>query len=380
MKKITLKKVNKPLAFTVAMISDLHLWKTSVVSKFIYFEEEQANVDLRTYDLVQKLIAFVDYVIEKNIKYVVVGGDVFDAPNPNEFVRYLFQKYFVAPLATADINIYILIGNHDQKTLDLTNLKSEANIYNLLNNVHVIDKPQEFLFEDKYEVGFVPYGFNLLETNTNTYLTVGHDSVEGGEVGNYEFAEDKAHYSKASLSVFNCLALGHFHKYQDVTSKIFYIGDPQVCNFSERKDTKGFIVLNMYQDKTWDKKQLQFIDRDFVQLDYNIDSDELTSSDEISVNETAICKLNIKGTNLSYRTFNELALKRKILDSYKFFNIITGKRERTDSLTKEGLNSDTKEIIEDIHNTSFLSYIRKVKKNDVKEMEYLEAKISEVGV
>ncbi len=98
------------MSFSFVHISDIHLGRPfSGLSKFAY--DEKINNLYKT--AVEK--AFynaIEYAIIKNVDFVFIAGDTFDS-DEQDFSSKLTLKEGLKKLADADIDVYLICGNHD---------------------------------------------------------------------------------------------------------------------------------------------------------------------------------------------------------------------------------------------------------------------------
>ncbi len=101
------------MSFSFIHISDIHLGRPfSGLSKFAY--DEKINNLYKT--AVEK--AFynaIEYAIIKNVDFVFIAGDTFDS-DEHDFSSKLILKEGLKKLSDADIDVYLICGNHDPIT------------------------------------------------------------------------------------------------------------------------------------------------------------------------------------------------------------------------------------------------------------------------
>lgn len=96
--------------FSFVHVSDIHLGRPfSGVSKYSFDEkinELYKNAVERTFKNI------VDFALLKNVDFVFIAGDTFDS-NEQDFSSKLVLKDGLKKLADADINVFLICGNHD---------------------------------------------------------------------------------------------------------------------------------------------------------------------------------------------------------------------------------------------------------------------------
>jgi len=161
----------------------------------------------------------------RGINHILVAGDVFDRPNPDQRIK----DYFMAQLiGYSDINFILMVGNHDY--LDKAKSYHSLNLYGLVEsrvpNVQVlgpgstvIDGVNFVVLPDdikKYRELRKPCGTNVL---------VWHGVLPGGDVRTMDFG-GSVHLVTQIMSHFDAtyFALGDIHQPIEVAPKCYYSG------------------------------------------------------------------------------------------------------------------------------------------------------------
>jgi DNA repair exonuclease SbcCD nuclease subunit len=176
---------------------------------------------------------------------LIVAGDLHDT---KANIRGECMNAMIDTFALADIQPYVLVGNHDK-----INEKSEANSLNFLGGLAVIvDKPQ---FHPTLNINFIPYQhdtayFVPIEGSIN----IVHQGLKGTNAG--EYIQDKTAVGGGEACGCRIIS-GHYHSRQTIDlpngGKWDYIGNPYTLNFAEANDPqKGFQIL-------YDNGSLEFV-------------------------------------------------------------------------------------------------------------------------
>lgn len=232
----------------------------------------------------------ISYVSDNQVDAVLISGDIFDHANPSNEARKLYFG-FLTQMAAQKVQVVITGGNHDSITM----LESSSELLGLLN-VHVVagmpeDKIQAlitlhqknavpealcvalpFLRDkdlrsyaegesqseriQKLKNGIVnTYAEMLLlakEKNTHDLpiIAMGHLYLQGANTSESEREVqlgNAAAVAAGDLSgMFDYLALGHIHRPQKFDNgRVRYSGSPISLSFSERKDTKYIVVIDV---------------------------------------------------------------------------------------------------------------------------------------
>lgn len=238
---------------------------------------------------------------EREIDVLMISGDVFDQANPTNEARQLYYD-FLKQLISLRIKVIITGGNHDApgilnapreilRMLDIhvvgsamTDVKGEligvggrgsdeveavvaAVPYLREPDIHALTKDMEF--EDKREQvrAAIRKHYELVAEACKDYtvpvIAMGHLYAAGSSVSDSErliqMGNQSAVASDDFPSIFIYIALGHIHKPQFVNglAHIRYSGSPVPLSFSERKDRKIVIELEVNGD-------------DIVQIDHEV--------------------------------------------------------------------------------------------------------------
>ncbi len=256
---------------------------------------------LHKQELREELVLFFDWLIDtiekESIDVLLVSGDVFDLANPAVKDRELYYQ-FLSRLLKYDIQVIITGGNHDavgllnapQKILQHLNISiiggatehiedelipikdSKSNITLIVAAVPFLrdrdlrNKNTDDQYKNRIEAireGIKSHYAQLSDLCESKYpktpaIAMGHLYASGSitseserdiHIGNAA-AVDSAIFSET----YNYVALGHIHQPQVVGKNPFirYSGSPIALSFSERKDTKSIVIINVENGKITD--------------------------------------------------------------------------------------------------------------------------------
>jgi len=234
----------------------------------------------------------IDLIKEQHVDLLLVSGDVFDLANPGTKDRQVYYN-FLSQLIGTNTNVIITGGNHD----GIGVLNAPKELLNSLN-INVIGGARENLKEEiievrnsrneiKLVVGAVPFlrdrDLRKLDMQHNNRIdairdgikihyekmgslcqenyknipaiAMGHLYAKGVSVSDSERDIHIGNAASIESSVFpkyfGYVALGHIHRPQiiDKNEYIRYSGSPIPLSFSERKDTKGVLLLELKEGK-----------------------------------------------------------------------------------------------------------------------------------
>ena len=252
--------------------SDWHLGKNIFGKKLI---EEQALFFEKT---------FFPLIKEINPDLLIITGDIIDKPNPDLETLKLFSEILFWLFSEKVPSIFIL-GNHDSKKITLFKDFLKYNHLFMVDNLYYFKNP--FIWEDKKgeKVYFyiLPYlHLYELKENIETFwreenkritsfyakksqlilkdliellldltkdnirkpaIVLGHFAVEKGvftgEEVSFKFMGMEEVFPLKIFENFDILLLGHLHRLQKISSKIFYSGSILPYSFEESIYKKG---------------------------------------------------------------------------------------------------------------------------------------------
>ena len=232
----------------------------------------------------------ITYITDNQIDVVLISGDIFDHANPSNEARKMYFG-FLTQMAAQKVQVVITGGNHDSITM----LESSRDLLGLLN-VHVVagmpedkrkaiiplhDKKGEitsiclalpFLRDkdlrsyaegesqgeriDKLTKGIVSTDDDMhklaeeMNVSRMPVIAMGHLYLQGASTSESEREVqlgNAAAVSSGDLSnMFDYLALGHIHRPQKFDGgRVRYSGSPISLSFSERKDEKYIVVIEI---------------------------------------------------------------------------------------------------------------------------------------
>ncbi len=298
-------------------------------------------------------------VIDREINFLIIAGDIFDTPTPPNDALDLYFNFLESLSNKADVDIIIISGNHDSANF----IQAPASILKK-HNIHIktrisTDTPQNHITITKDDQTFcfkcIPY-FRSYEI----YPFIKDDQtkeLEGADVKEAlgQIAKWPSDLNKTNSSVFKCIiahhafgdfaatgsehlvsvmgienlklnwlgedfdyfALGHIHKTQKMSSTkdIYYSGSPIPMRFSERQKKN---VIEISVDKNSHTTELIEVPsfKEIVQISsnekeiQNILEEKLKALDENKVVDAYFeIKLALLGPNneLTNRLYEEVS-------------------------------------------------------------------------
>lgn len=182
-----------------------------------------------------------DYAQKHEIDTLICAGDFFHTKS-RAYAPHVIQAWIrLKDIYKANINHYMLIGNHD-----MSNPNSTMNSILFIFSDYVKVIP-DYVFKDfdDTRVHFLSYGpqkfddFIFAENKKN--ILIGHLDIVGFVMSNGIPA--RTGYRINDFKNFDLVFTGHYHKHQQ-KKNITYIGSVYQTSFGEREQDHGFIVLD----------------------------------------------------------------------------------------------------------------------------------------
>ena len=221
----------------IALITDTHFGARN----------DNANFNQYFYDFYEGI--FFPYLQQNNIKHCIHLGDLMDR---RKYVSYRilkdFRERFIQPFNHLEINLHILVGNHDiyfRNTNDVNSLQELLGERH--DNIFLYAEAQEVVF-DGFPILMMPwinpqneiYSFGMMdETKADTMMS--HMDILGFEMHGGHLSENG--YQKEQFRKFHTIFSGHYHKKSD-DGQIYYLGTPYQMTWSDHNCPKGFHVFD----------------------------------------------------------------------------------------------------------------------------------------
>ena len=213
----------------VILYSDLHLYNHH---KLLINSETALN-----------FLGFInDYAQKNNINTLICAGDFFHTKS-RAYAPHVIQAWLkLKDIYKAEINHYMLIGNHDMSNPNNT-MNSILFIYS--DYVKIIP---DYVFKDfnNTRVHFFSYGLQKFEdfiyAENKKNILIGHIDIIGFVMSNGIPA--RTGYRIKDFEKFDLVFTGHYHKHQE-KANVTYIGSVFQTSFGERDQDHGFIVLDL---------------------------------------------------------------------------------------------------------------------------------------
>jgi len=275
---------------------------------------------LHKHSLHEELQFFFDWLLQivksEDVNVLLISGDIFDKANPTLDDRALYFQ-FLKKLIALKLKVIVTGGNHDsiryldapseilqfldirviggarknleEELIEIINNQDELELIvaavPFLRDKDVRDPSTDEQFKNRAEA--IRYGIekhynDLAQIAQKKYadipiIAMGHlyakGSIESESEREIHIGNQAAIDSKIFHKTYNYVALGHIHRPQIINKNPFirYSGSPIPLSFSEKKDTKSVILLQLENSKLAEPKVLQIpVQRAFVKITGNI--------------------------------------------------------------------------------------------------------------
>ncbi len=300
----------------------------------------------------------IEYIKEKNIKYLFISGDLYEhqyiRKSTIEYINNLFKEI-------ENTKIFISPGNHDPilKKSYYNNFEWNKNVYIFNSKIQKIETEEA----DIYGYGFDDFyctnsGIENLtiENPQKINILVMHATLNGAN-------NEEMQYNSISSKIFeekgfNYIALGHIHKNNfSENGKIIYPGSTMSLGFDELGE-HGMIVgeINKNENKLNFIKldETEYVEKEINCTEINSIEELIEKINQIKINENKLYKIILIGKrnfeiniyDLYKYELNEkiIKIKNKTKPNYNLEEII-----KENSL--RGLFA--KEILEEIKNKKY---------------------------
>lgn len=327
------------------MIKVLHFSDIHLGSGFSHGKvNPETGLNTRLEDFIKCLKLCIDRAINEPVDLVLFGGDAFPDATPPPYIQEAFASQF-RRLADANIPTILLVGNHDQhsqgnggaslciyRTLAVPGFIVGDNLIThkiTTNNgdIQVITLPwltrSSLLTKSKTEglsldeinellikalEPVLEEEIRKLEPDIPTIL-LGHLMVNRARFGAEQFlAVGRGFTIPISLLIrpeFDYVALGHVHKHQNLNPSndppVIYPGSIERVDFSEEKEEKGYILINLEKGKVnWDFCPLPA--RPFLTIKVDISQADNPQADLIKAIEKKTIESTVVRVNYQIRS------------------------------------------------------------------------------
>ena len=333
--------------------------------------DPNTGLSSRLTDFLAAFDQLVDYAVENRVDLVVFSGDAYKTREPGQTHQREFARR-VARLSSANIPVFLLVGNHDLP--NAVGRATATEIFDTLavKNVYVANRPDVHLIPTaagNVQIAALPWLrrsslivrddvknlplseiTRLMEQKLTEITTTlasrldpslpsilaAHVWVSGATVGSEsQMSIGQEHamlLGNIALPAFDYVALGHIHKRQALCENppVVYSGSLERVDFSEEKDEKGFMVVDIVSAGRG-KRQVSFDfhpvnARRFLTIDVKIEDGSMdpasTVMNEISEQKErikdAIVRLHISLPSSAEALLRDVEIRDALKDAHQF--------------------------------------------------------------
>ena len=235
----------------IAHVSDTHLGYSAFGRV-----DEQSGLNLREVDFYRAFEECVDKVIQLKPDALLHSGDLFDSVRPsNRALSFTLDQF--ARVSQAGIPVVVIAGNHSTPKLRETG--SVFKVFEHLKDVHPVFKGE---YESIELGGLMVHALPHCEGEvlqreaekmrpSGSHLNAG--MIHVGIASIQEFRMGEFNELMLPVSALNekldYIALGHYHGFVHVTRNATYSGSTERLSFSEARDKKGFVMVDLAKGK-----------------------------------------------------------------------------------------------------------------------------------
>jgi exonuclease SbcD len=255
----------------------------------------------RLNDFLAALDELVDYALENRVDLVLFCGDAYKTREPSQTQQREFARR-IARLATGNIPVFLLTGNHDMP--NAIGRATATEIFDTLavRNVYVANRPDTYKIptasgiiqvvalpwlrrssllsrEDTKNLNIEQVNHKMQEALTQVisskaasldpalpailaaHVLVGDARVGRGSERLMSIGQEPALLlSNIALPAFDYIALGHIHKQQVLSEKppVVYAGSLERVDFGEENDEKGFYIVDIEPNLSPGRRRVSF--------------------------------------------------------------------------------------------------------------------------
>jgi exonuclease SbcD len=263
-------------------ISDTHLG-FSAYSKL----DPAEGINQREADIYLAFEQAIDKALELKPDVVVHSGDLFDTVRPqNRAIDFALRQ--LLRLSEAEIETVLISGNHSTPRL-----RETGNIFRIfehLKSIHPVHEPgAKRIAVGDMAIHAVPHSSNPSLVNVLSKLAPSNEYelnvlvLHAGILDSDTYRMDEFNEQTVPLSAvkseWDYVALGHFHRFAEVTKNACYAGSTERFGFGESAQKKGIVEVDL------GKRSVKFHElkiREMVELK-NLDAANLASSEILRV-------------------------------------------------------------------------------------------------
>jgi len=263
------------------------------MNKSLIFSDLHLHRHRENHERLQDCLNVLEWVfktaLEQKCQRIFFLGDLYHERSKIDVLNYLRTFECFMKHANQDLEVYLLIGNHDMYHKERWDVNSVQPL-TAIRNVTVIDKPTTLKF-GKTNVDFLPHTEHPMveleklkkgRKKSELQVLLGHLAVHGAELNKLfgtkadvivEYDNDMVPVTADIFDDWKMTFLGHYHGAQHLNDKVEYVGSPLQLTFGEAFQKKHIIVLDM------DTLEKKYIENTFSPKHYILHAEDLDKYD-----------------------------------------------------------------------------------------------------
>jgi len=192
--------------------------------------KQGAKYSIRLENIIKSINWANDFLLSNGCTSIAYLGDFFDKSELNAPEISALNE-----IMWPNCSLYFLCGNHEMKLHN--HLFSSAKVFNMLDNIHVIDEPYTIKV-DNSDILFLPYFVDSDRKPLSEYthnqrkrIILSHNDIKGIQMG--AFISQSGFEIKEIEDNCDLFINGHLHNGDKITNKIYNIGNLSGQNFGE---------------------------------------------------------------------------------------------------------------------------------------------------
>jgi DNA repair exonuclease SbcCD nuclease subunit len=221
----------------IALITDQHFGARNDSIHFLDFYEKFYSE------------TFFPTLEKEGIKNVFILGDTFDRRKyVNFYSLQRAKKMFFDPLAAKNIQVHMLVGNHDTYYKNTNEVNSPELVLEDYGNIDIISSPR-VVSVNGTNILMMPWicaenydeSMDLLK-NAKAEICMGHFEIAGFAM--YRGMKSEEGLDRDLFKRFDFTFSGHYH-HKSSSGDIHYLGNPYELTWQDYNDNRGFHVLDL---------------------------------------------------------------------------------------------------------------------------------------
>ena len=233
-------------------VADTHLGYSA------YRKVTQDGINQREIDTYDAFKQFIDYAVKSKPDLIIHAGDLFDSVRPtNRAITFAIRQ--ILRLSKQGLPFVIIAGNHEHPKL-----KETGHIFSIFDHINNVYPVYNTTYETipftvnkkKITVHAIPqcatkeeFNDNLKklkkDTSSDYNVFLSHGSVKGIKEFSMNEFNELIIPSNVLGKDFDYIALGHYHKYSELSENAFYAGSTECFTFTDAGEQKGFIEIEL---------------------------------------------------------------------------------------------------------------------------------------